>query len=263
MDRPSSQRRQGERRRLWDRRAPEPRRTSDDRRRHERRSLSRASQADRRGGPDRRSTDRRTPADRRGVALRRHGRRRRETPTPFTVEQIAELRVAFAAPGLVACPACGSRFTLGPPRRRGLESARRVMCLGCSRAAVVPFSRSARILVVGQRGDLRESVRGLLANAGHEVIEAPDGAVALVAYQTVPSDVVILDAVSPGRMEAGEFLRRLRRIFPDARVVAMAGRASATGVNRAAITQGLGATRTIHPPLSGEALLRIVDEARA
>jgi len=196
------------------------------------------------------------------VSARRHGRRRRETPTPFTVEEITQLRARFAAPGPTFCPACGSRFTLGPARRRGAEIARRVACLGCGRAAIVPNSRSARILVITRHDALRDALQAMLASAGHEVVETADAGVGLLAYQTVPADVVIIDVLAPGRMEASEFLRQLRRIYPDARVVAMAGRPSYRGVDPLAITQGLGAVRTFRMPLSREDLLRIVEEVR-
>jgi CheY-like chemotaxis protein len=262
VERPSAQRRQAERRRLWDRRSPVARRAGEERRSRERRSGAQAHPAERRAGPDRRGTDRRSVQERRTELLRRRGRRRRDTPTPYTAEEIVTLRERFAAPGPVACPACESRFSLGPSRRRGGESARRVVCLGCGRGAVVTNSRAARILVVEQHDGLREILQAMLTGAGHDVIEAPDAGVALSAYQTVPADVIILDVLAPGRMEAPEFLRRLRRFFPEARVVAMAGRPSYTGSDPLAVAQGLGAARTIRMPVSRDELLKIVEEVR-
>jgi len=175
---------------------------------------------------------------------------------------MADLRARFATPGPVSCPSCGSRFTLGPARRRGAEIARRVVCLGCGRAAIVPNSLGARILVITQHEALRDALQAMLASAGHEVVEAADAGVALLAYQTVPADVVIIDVLAPGRMAAPDFLRQLRRTYPDARVVTMAGRPSYRGVDPLAITQGLGAARTIRMPLSRDDLLRIVEEVR-
>lgn len=257
----AAQRRQGERRRLWDRRSPLARRGSDDRRRRDRRSVARQTTSERRARPDRRASDRRQASDRRSVS-RRVGRRRRETPTPYTVEQAAQLKTQFAAPGPVNCPACGGRFTLGPGRRRGAETARRVLCLGCGRAAVVPSSRAARILLIDHHQAVRDSMQAMLASAGHEVVEAADASVALHAYQVVPADVIFLNVLVAGRMGASEFLRRLRRAFPDARVVAVSGRASYTGVDPLAVAQGLGAVRAVRLPLSRDALLRTVEEAR-
>lgn len=261
MDRPSGQRRQGERRRLWDRRSPVGRRSTDNRRRRERRTVEQQRAAERRGSRDRRQTDRRLVERR--LEARRRGRRRRETPTPYSSEEAAALKAAFAASGPVSCPACGSGFTLGPAKRRGAEIARRVVCRGCGRAAVVPNSRPARILLIDAHNAVRDSLQVILSAAGHEVIEAADAGVALVAYQTVPADVVFINVHAPGRMEMPEFMRRLRRAFPDARVVAIAARTSYTGgQDPLALAQGLGAVRTIRMPISKEQLLQTVEEVR-
>ena len=241
---------------------PLPRRSSEDRRCRERRSTAHQYPSERRARQDRRRLDRREAPDRRILSARRHGRRRRDNLTPFTVEEIADLRARFAAPGTVSCPSCESRFTLGPARRRGAETARRVVCLGCGRAALVPNSRAARILVISQQSALRDALHAMLASAGHEVVETADAGVALLAYRMVPADVVIIDVLAPGRMEAPEFLRLLRRTFPDARVVTMAGRPSYREVDPLAITLALGAARTIRMPLSRDDLLRIVEEVR-
>jgi CheY-like chemotaxis protein len=263
VERPAAQRRQAERRRLWDRRSPVRRRSVEERRTGERRNSVRQVVTERRVRPDRRGAARRHEPDRRSVAARRRGRRRRETPTPYTAAEFADLRARFAAPGSVSCPACGGQFTLSPARRRGAEIARRVLCLGCGRAAVVPHSCAARVLVVTHNPSLRNLLREMLAGAGHEVVETDDAGVALAAYQTVPSDLVMIDVLAPGRLSAPDFLRQLRRTFPDARVVALAGRPSFAGVDPLAVVQGLGAVRSMRAPIAREALLRIVEEARA
>lgn len=136
------------------------------------------------------------------------------------------------------------------------------MCLGCGRAALVPNSLSARILLITQHDGLRDALYTMLTTAGHEVVETADAGVALSAYQSVPADVVILDVLSPGRMAAPDFLRQLRRTYPDARVVTMAGRPSYRGTDPLAIAQGLGSVRAIRMPLSRDDLLQIVDDVR-
>ena len=196
------------------------------------------------------------------LAARRHGRRRRDTPTPYTSSEFEQLRARFAVPGPVSCPACEGSFTLGPGRRRGAAVVRRVLCLGCGRAAVVPHSWAARLLVVTRNAELRSLLHEMLAAVGHEVVEADDAGVALAAYQTVPADVVILDILAPGRRAAPDFLRHLRRTFPDARVVALAGRPTYGGVDPLAVVQGLGAVRAVRAPISRDALLKAVEEAR-
>jgi CheY-like chemotaxis protein len=263
VDRSSVQQREGERRRLWDRRSLVPRRSGQEQRTGARRISERQVVSERRARPERRGEDRRAVPDRRGVVARRRGQPRRGTPTPYTTEQLAELRARFATPGPVSCPACGCRFALDPARRRGTEIARGVMCLGCRRAAVVPHSCAARVLVITHTPPLRHLLREMLASAGHDVVETDDTGVALEAYQTVPADVIILDVLAPGRVSAPEFLRQLRRSFPDARVVALAGQDSYVGVDPLAVVEGLEAVRSIRVPISREALLRTVEEARA
>jgi len=261
-DQASGQRRHGERRRLWDRRSPLQRRGGSDRRVRQRRGPGGVFRAERRGGADRRLAQRRVAAERRTDLGRRHGRRRRSTPTPYTSEELALLRTQAAGPGRITCPACGSGFTLGPARRRGSERVRRVACLGCGRAAVIPDTRAARVLVIAQTEAVRTALAAILAEAGHEVIEAADAGVGLAAYRTVPADAVFLDLLTPGRVSATDFLRILRREYPDARVVAIAGRHSFAGVDPLSVAKGLGATRALRIPLTREQVLQAVQDVR-
>lgn len=263
MNEPSGTRLEEERRRLWDRRAADPRRGRAERRARDRRRAPFEVVDERRGGFDRRTGEPRRTLERRTLTDRRRGVRWRETPTPFTPEQIAGLRTLFAAPGPVRCPACGSRVALGWARHTATEKARRVMCLGCGRGAIIPDGGAARILVVGANEALRDILQTALTSAGHDVVEAPDGGVALLANDAVPADVILLDVQTPGRMEAREFVRRLRGFSPDARVIALVPRSSTADTEPPAPVPSIGAVRLmIQLPLSREELLRAVDEAR-
>jgi DNA-binding NtrC family response regulator len=139
---------------------------------------------------------------------------------------------------------------------------RRVNCVGCGKAAVLTNTYPARVLVIEQKEVVRDAIRTILAGAGHEVVEAADAGVGLVAYQDVPTDVVLIDVLAPGRMNAADFIRRLRREFADARVIGMAGRPSYSTVDPLAVTHGVGAVSTIRMPFSAAEVLRAVDEAR-
>lgn len=218
---------------------------------------------DGRARSDRRKADRRDVPDRRGAVDRRREPRRRETPTPYTAKQLADLRTRFASPGPVGCPACGSRVALDPAQRGGTGVARGVVCFGCGRAAVVPHAWAARVLVSAQDPALRKLLREMLAGAGHDVVETDDTSVALAAYRSAPADVIILDVLAPGRVPAPEFQRELRSTHPDARIVALAGRSSYAGVDPLMVAPGLEGVRSIRVPISREALLKTVEEARA
>jgi CheY-like chemotaxis protein len=148
-------------------------------------------------------------------------------------------------------------------RTRGTDTIRRVNCIGCGRAAILTNTRAVRVLVIAAKAAVRDALRTVLAGAGHEVVEAADAGVGLIAYETVPTDVVFIDARASGRMDAPEFVRRLRRAFPDARVVSVAGRASYGTVDPLAVTHGLGAVGTVRMPFSPAEVLRAVDDARS
>jgi homoserine kinase type II len=57
-------------------------------------------------------------------------------------------------------------------------------------------------------------------------------------------------------------LRILRREYPDARVVAIAGRHSFAGVDPLSVAKGLGATRALRIPLTREQVLQAVQDVR-
>jgi two-component system KDP operon response regulator KdpE len=134
--------------------------------------------------------------------------------------------------------------------------------MGCGRTAVVTNSRAARVLVIEQKDVVRETLRAILAGAGHDVVEAADASVGLAAYELAPPDLVFIDVMGSGRMDAADFVRRLRQEFPDARIVAMAGRPSYGVMDPLALTRQLGAIGAIRMPFSREEVLRVVESAR-
>jgi len=255
--------RQAERRRLWDRRSPTPRRSDPDRRHGERRASSARAAPERRAGPDRRQADRRDAPERRGTAARRRDAHRGATPIPFTAQEAVSLRAAFSARGPVDCPACGGNFTLGPSRRTDAGTERLVLCTRCGRAAVMRDAPAARVLVVSSVAPLRNLLHDMLASAGHEVIEVDDAGVGRRANEALPADVVLLDVVATGRVPASQLQRRLRARAPGARVVALAGRPSYSGVDPLEVVSGLGVLPTLRVPISRESLLGVVQDVRA
>lgn len=68
----------------------------------------------------------------------------------------------------------------------------------------------ARVLVVDDEPDLRFLVRKLLEKDGHEVLEAPNGRVALQALDGGTVDVVITDTTMPV-MDGAELIAALRQ----------------------------------------------------
>lgn len=261
----SPERRESERRHLVERRSPTTRRANLNRRRRDRRSVNlKLARQDRRSGVERRQSERRNLTERRCTVERRNGHRRRWTPSPYTVEQVAAVRDAFKIPQSEAiCPVCGGEFTLGQGRRRGDETMRRVQCLSCGKSAVVASSWMKRVLVVADKEVVRDALRGLLEHVGHEVVDAADANVALWAYGQNPADVVFIDVAISGRLDAAEFIRLLRKGYPDARIVAISGRTSFGGRDPLRIAKQLGAVKTVRAPFSSAEILQILEEAQS
>ena len=67
----------------------------------------------------------------------------------------------------------------------------------------------ARILVVDDEPDERFLLRRMFERAGHEVLDAADGAAALAIVRESPPDLIVTDMMMPV-MDGAELIRRLR-----------------------------------------------------
>jgi CheY-like chemotaxis protein len=84
----------------------------------------------------------------------------------------------------------------------------------------------ARVLLVEDDVSLRDALVEVLADEGHEVRSAPNGAVALLQLRGWDADVIVLDIMTPV-MDAFEFRRRqlAEGVAADARILILsAGR---------------------------------------
>jgi CheY-like chemotaxis protein len=115
---------------------------------------------------------------------------------------------------------------------RGLGSAFRVRLPTAAAAAKTPavaakprgaVSRPARrILLIEDNDDARESLRLLLAGAGHETFEAADGEVGVQLATQVEPDVALVDLGLPG-IDGYEAARRIRTAKPAIKLIALTG----------------------------------------
>ncbi len=83
-----------------------------------------------------------------------------------------------------------------------------------------------RVLLVEDDVSLRDTLVEVLADEGHEVRSAPDGAIALQELRGWDVDVIVLDIMTPV-MDAFEFRRHqlAEGVAPDARILILsAGR---------------------------------------
>ncbi len=113
----------------------------------------------------------------------------------------------------------------------------------------------AKILIVDDSAMSRRILRSILEGAGHNVIEAEDGMLALEKYYLDKPDIVLLDLIMKG-MLGMEVLRKIRMMDERARViVATADIQTSTK----AMTDAEGAAAFVTKPFVGERILETVN----
>ncbi len=116
----------------------------------------------------------------------------------------------------------------------------------------------ARILVADDDPIMRKMLREMLAQSGHETVEASDGDEALERQREEPADLVITDILMPGK-EGLETIRDFQREFPDIKIIAISG-GGFTGKDYLPLARELGASHAFSKPFSQKQMLTAVNE---
>lgn len=80
----------------------------------------------------------------------------------------------------------------------------------------------ARIIVIDDHYAMRQTIREILEDQGHEVFEAPDGDSGIQLQRRCRVDLVITDIFMPQK-EGMSTIRELSAEFPELPVIAMSG----------------------------------------
>lgn len=115
----------------------------------------------------------------------------------------------------------------------------------------------AKVLVVDDSGLSRRISRKILEDAGHEVVEAGDGIVALERYFLDKPELVLLDITMEG-MTGFDVLEKLRQIDTGARVVIVTADIQSSTRQ---ITRESGAVGFVTKPLQAPRVLEAVAAA--
>lgn len=115
----------------------------------------------------------------------------------------------------------------------------------------------ASILVIDDDEFVRSLVTRALAQEGHRVDVAPDGATGLDLYRSARFDLVVTDILMPGK-EGIEFILELREEDPSIPVLAISGGGVAGVSSTLQDARMLGADATLPKPFDVEALQRAV-----
>ena len=114
-----------------------------------------------------------------------------------------------------------------------------------------------RILIVDDSALARRNLRHVLEPAGHEVVEAEDGLVALERYFLEKPDIVMLDLVMKG-MYGLDVLKKILELDPAARVLVVSADVQSSSHEMALEA---GARGFVSKPFERENILRAIEAA--
>src|SRR4029453_6054777 len=116
---------------------------------------------------------------------------------------------------------------------------------------------SETILVVDDEENIRHTLRGVLADEGFQVLEAPDGRRALELLEHVAPRVAIVDVWMP-EMDGIELVERMRTQAPGVPIIVIPGHGT---IETAVRVIRLGAFDFLEKPFPLDALLNVVGRA--
>ncbi len=119
------------------------------------------------------------------------------------------------------------------------------------------------VLLVDDDELVRETVAGILADRGYNVLKAEHGREALsVLSRTAGIEAVILDIMMP-EMEGIEALREIRKGWPGIPVIMISGGDRSGWTDALDMASKLGADRTLPKPFTPSQLIAEIDAALA
>jgi DNA-binding response OmpR family regulator len=121
----------------------------------------------------------------------------------------------------------------------------------------------ASVLVIDDDRTFCETLGESLAQAGHEVRTAYDGAAGVAEFAREPADVVILDVIMPGKMEGVETMIELGDLKPGVPVVVISGGGTGEPEGYLSSAKALGAAATLAKPFDRAALLAVIADLTA
>src|SRR5262252_274222 len=116
---------------------------------------------------------------------------------------------------------------------------------------------SETILVVDDEENIRHTLRGVLADEGYDVLEAPDGRRALELLEHVAPRLAIVDVWMP-EVDGVELVERMRTQSPGVPIIVISGHGT---IETAVRVIRLGAFDFLEKPFPLDALLNVVGRA--
>jgi CheY-like chemotaxis protein len=120
----------------------------------------------------------------------------------------------------------------------------------------------SRILIVEDTQLMRESLVDVLSAAGHEIVTADNG---LIAVEYVAAgrqfDIIVTDIIMP-EMDGIQTILELQTMLPEARIIAISGGSARLDKSQGLETASrLGAVAVLEKPFEVDALLGAIEAA--
>jgi len=117
----------------------------------------------------------------------------------------------------------------------------------------------ATVLVADDEDLVRGTIRIILEKAGHTVLLARDGRMAVEMARKQPPQLVICDIIMP-EQEGIQTILELRRMLPDVKIVAISGGGRTHNFDYLTMAERIGVAKTLRKPFSRAALLDAVGD---
>jgi CheY-like chemotaxis protein len=115
----------------------------------------------------------------------------------------------------------------------------------------------ALVLVIDDDPQMRNTLRRILASAGHKVLEASNGRDGIALFQSHAPDVVVTDIIMPEK-EGIETIIEMRRLGCGSKILAVSGGGHAGKVDFLTVAKKLGADLVLQKPIRAADLLHAV-----
>ena len=98
--------------------------------------------------------------------------------------------------------------------------------------------------------------------AGHSVVEAGNGVEGIALRQSQPFDLIVTDIIMP-EMDGVQAIKELRQLYPQQKIMAIAGGGRVRREGRLEFARKVGAERVLAKPFSDEEFLASVEQCLA
>lgn len=120
----------------------------------------------------------------------------------------------------------------------------------------------SQILIIDDEPQIRSMLRQIFEREGLEVMDAPDGDVAMKLLRQQQADVIVTDLIMPDK-EGLETIMEIRQEFPQCKIIAISGGGRNDPKDYLQLAKKLGAARTFAKPIERKAMVAAVKELLA